>query len=235
MNNLILLSSSLGDLFYKVLVKDNRWLNYVRGLGNTFAISIMAIIIGVIIGLMVAVVRNIYQNTGKLKIINAICKVYVDIVRGIPMMLQLYIMYFVILTFDAPLVVSAIAFGINSGAYVSEIFRAGIYSIDKGQMEAGRSLGMSYGRTMYKIIVPQAFKNVVPPLGNEFIALIKETAIVGAIGVLDLTKAANNITAITFELFLPLIISAILYLLIVTILTQLMKYIERRLSRSDRR
>ncbi len=151
------------------------------------------------------------------------------------MMLQLYIMYFVILTFDAPIVVASIAFGVNSGAYVAEIFRAGIMSVDKGQMEAGRSLGMSYGKTMAKVIVPQALRNAIPPLGNEFIALIKETAIVGSIGILDLTKAANNITGSTFQFFMPLIIATVFYLVLVLALTKLMKFVERRLSRSDKR
>lgn len=228
--------SAFGDLFYKVLIKEDRWKLYFEGLGNTLLMSIFAIAIGVFIGLMVAVVRNINQNTGKLKILNGICKVYVDIIRGIPMMLQLYIMYFVILGFlDASIVVASIAFGINSGAYVSEIFRAGIMSVDKGQMEAGRSLGLSYGKTMSKIIVPQALKNSIPPLGNEFIALIKETAIVGALGVMDLTKAADSIKSITYEIFFPLMVSAIMYLIIVIGLTQFMKFVERRLSRSDKR
>lgn len=235
MNGINMLSS-IGNVFYKVLIKDDRWLLYLQGLGNTLLMSVFAIILGVIIGLIIAIVRNVNQNTGKLKILNTICKGYVDIVRGIPMMLQLYIMYFVILSFmDAAIIVASIAFGVNSGAYVSEIFRAGINSVDKGQMEAGRSLGLSYGKTMGKIIVPQALKNSIPPLGNEFIALIKETAIVGSLGIVDLTKAANNIRSATFELFLPLTISAVMYLIIVIGLTQIMKYVERRLSKSDKR
>lgn len=151
------------------------------------------------------------------------------------MMLQLSIMYFIVFASGEPVIVAAIAFGINSGAYVAEIFRAGILSVDKGQMEAGRSLGVSYGKTMAKIIIPQALKNSIPPLGNEFIALIKETAIVGGIAIVDLTKAANNIGKATAEYFIPLIIAAIFYLVIVIALTQLMKFIERRLSRSDKR
>ncbi len=144
-------------------------------------------------------------------------------------------MYFIVFASGEPVIVAAIAFGINSGAYVAEIFRAGILSVDKGQMEAGRSLGVSYGKTMAKIIIPQALKNSIPPLGNEFIALIKETAIVGGIAIVDLTKAANNIGKATAEYFIPLIIAAIFYLVIVIALTQLMKFIERRLSRSDKR
>lgn len=229
-----LLCGLLND-FKIVFLEENRWLSYLEGMANTIVMSLIAVCIGIVIGLLVAVVKNIYQNTGKLKILDKICGAYVALIRGIPMMLQLYIMYFVILTFDAPIIVASIAFGVNSGAYVAEIFRAGILSVDKGQMEAGRSLGMSYGKTMAKIIVPQALKNAIPPLGNEFIALIKETAIVGSIGILDLTKAANNITGSTFQFFMPLIIATFFYLVLVLALTQFMKFVERRLSKSDKR
>ena len=151
-------------------------------------------------------------------------------------MLQLFIIYFVLLAgVNPPEVVAAIAFGINSGAYVAEIFRGGIMSVDKGQMEAGRSLGLSYGKTMSKVIVPQALKNSIPPLGNEFIALIKETAIVGTLGIMDLTKVYDGIKSATFEVFMPLMISAVFYLIIIGCLTKVMKIIERRLGKSDTR
>lgn len=227
--------ASFGSIFEKVFIKDDRWKLYLTGLGNTLAMSLLAIVIGVVIGLFIAIVKNINKNTGKLYILDKICDLYVTIIRGIPMMLQLYIMYFVVLAFDVPIIVAAIAFGVNSGAYVAEIFRAGLTSVDKGQMEASRSLGMSYAAAMTKIVVPQAMRNAIPPLGNEFIALIKETAIVGAIGIVDLTKASNNITAVTYEMFMPLMISAVFYLIIVLSLTQLMKYVERRLSKSERK
>ena len=232
--NTILLCNIIDD-FKTVFLENNRWMTYLQGMANTIVMSLLAVCIGIVIGLMIAVVKNIHMNTGKLLILDKICSAYVAIIRGIPMMLQVYIMYFVILTFDAPIVVASIAFGVNSGAYVAEIFRAGIMSVDKGQMEAGRSLGMSYGKTMAKVIVPQALRNAIPPLGNEFIALIKETAIVGSIGILDLTKAANNITGSTFQFFMPLIIATVFYLVLVLALTKLMKFVERRLSRSDKR
>lgn len=232
--NTILLCNIIDD-FKKVFLENDRWMTYMQGMANTIVMSLLAVCIGIVIGLMIAIVKNIHLNTGKLTIIDKICGGYVALIRGIPMMLQLYIMYFVILTFDAPIIVASIAFGVNSGAYVAEIFRAGIMSVDKGQMEAGRSLGLSYGKTMLKIIVPQALRNAIPPLGNEFIALIKETAIVGSIGILDLTKAANNITGSTFQFFMPLIIATFFYLVLVLALTKLMKVIERRLSRSDKR
>ena len=224
------------DTFLKVFIDDDRWKLYLEGMGNTLLMSILAIIIGIIIGLTVAVIKNINKNTGKLNILNWLGNGYVNIIRGIPVMLQLFIIYFVILAgVNPPEMVAAIAFGINSGAYVAEIFRGGIMSVDKGQMEAGRSLGLSYGKTMSKVIVPQALKNSIPPLGNEFIALIKETAIVGSLGIVDLTKVAEGIKSATFEVFMPLMISAVFYLIIIGVLTKVMKIIERRLGKSDTR
>ena len=226
----------IADVFNKVFIKDNRWTLYTTGLQNTLIISLVAIMLGVAIGLLIAVIKNINENTGRLKILTWIGNLYVTIIRGIPMMLQLLIIYSVILAnWDNSNMVAAIAFGMNSGAYVAEIFRAGLESVDKGQMEAGRSLGLSYGKTMTKIIIPQALRNAVPPLGNEFIALIKETAIVGTIGIIDLTKASDKISAVTFELFMPLMISAVFYLTLVLILSGIMKLIERRLSKGDNR
>ena len=224
------------DTFLKVFIEDDRWKLYLEGMGNTLFMSILAIIIGIIIGLTVAVIKNINRNTGKLKMLNWLGDLYVYIIRGIPVMLQLFIIYFVLLAgVNPPEVVAAIAFGINSGAYVAEIFRGGIMSVDKGQMEAGRSLGLSYGKTMSKVIVPQALKNSIPPLGNEFIALIKETAIVGTLGIMDLTKVYDGIKSATFEVFMPLMISAVFYLIIIGCLTKVMKIIERRLGKSDTR
>ena len=234
MNNILL--CGFFKSFHKVFIEDNRWQLYLQGMANTLVMSLIAIFIGIFIGLLISIIKNIHINTGKLAILDKIGDLYVTIIRGVPMMLQLYIMYFVVLSgINVPILIASIAFGINSGAYTAETFRAGIFSVDKGQMEAGRSLGLSYPKTMAKVIIPQALKNAIPPLGNEFIALIKETAIVGSIGIIDLTKAANKITGPTFEAFLPLAIAAVFYLIIVLSLTQLMKYIERRLSRSDKR
>ena len=234
-SNLTMLAS-FSEVFNKVFIKDNRWKLYVEGLENTLLISLLAVLIGVAIGLLISVVKNIYENTGKLKILNALGNLYVTVIRGIPVMLQLLIVYGVILaSWQNRNVVAAIAFGLNSGAYVAEIFRSGLLSIDKGQMEAGRSLGLSYGATMARVIIPQAMRNAIPPLGNEFIALIKETAIVGTIGILDLTKAADKISGVTFELFMPLLISAVFYLVLVLLLSWIMKLIERRLSKGDNR
>ncbi len=235
MNNTVLLSSFM-DSFNKVFIEDDRWKSYLEGMAVTIAVSILAIIIGVAIGLTVAIVKNINLNTGKLKILNKIGDFYVTVIRGIPVMVQLLFMYFVVLfAFDYKIITGAIVFGINSGAYVAEIFRGGIMSIDKGQMEAGRSLGLSYGKTMSKVIVPQAMKNAIPPLGNEFIALIKETAIIGTIGIVDITKAADDIRSVTYEFFLPLAAAALMYLVIVMTLTKVMKIVERRLGKSDTR
>ena len=232
----ISLMASFADTFNKVFIKDERWKLYLSGLGNTIVISLIAITIGVIIGLLIAVVKNVNINTGKLMLLTKIGDLYVTIIRGIPMMLQLFIVYFAILaSWKNANIVASIAFGLNSGAYVAEIFRSGLLSIDKGQMEAGRSLGLSYGKTMAKIIVPQAMRNAVPPLCNEFIALIKETAIVGAIGITDLTLASKMIGTSTFEFFLPMAISAVFYLTLVLILNMIMKLIERRLSKGDNR
>ena len=234
MSNIIM--CNIVDTFLKVFIDDDRWKLYLEGMGNTLLMSILAIIIGIIIGLTVAVIKNINKNTGKLNILNWLGNGYVNIIRGIPVMLQLFIIYFVILAgVNPPEMVAAIAFGINSGAYVAEIFRGGIMSVDKGQMEAGRSLGLSYGKTMSKVIVPQALKNSIPPLGNEFIALIKETAIVGSLGIVDLTKVAEGIKSATFEVFMPLMISAVFYLIIISVLTKVMSIIERRLGKSDTR
>lgn len=234
MSNIIM--GNIIDTFLKVFIDDDRWKLYLEGMGNTLFMSVLAIIIGIIIGLTVAVIKNINKNTGKLKTLNWLGDLYVNVIRGIPVMLQLFIIYFVILAgVNPPEIVAAIAFGINSGAYVAEIFRGGIMSVDKGQMEAGRSLGLSYGKTMYKVVVPQAMKNAIPPLGNEFIALIKETAIVGSLGIVDLTKVADGIKAATFEVFMPLMISAVFYLIIIGVLTKIMNIIERRLGKSDTR
>lgn len=240
MNNL-LCALSFGEMLERAFIKDNRWLSYLEGMGNTLLISFLAIIFGTIIGLIIAVIKNINANTGKLSVLEKIGSFYVTVIRGIPLPVLLVMMYFGILVFlkripyFGAILIAAITFGLNSGAYVAEIFRAGILSVDKGQMEAGRSLGLSYGKTMSRVIIPQALRNSIPPLGNEFIALIKETSIVSLVGIMDLTFAAKNIAGILYDYIIPMCIAAVFYLIIVISLTNLMKLIERRLAKSDKR
>jgi len=220
---------------YKCFIVKNRYLLFVEGIQNTLLIALVAVFIGIAIGMLIAIIRVYHQQTGKLKFANAICGLYLTVVRGTPMVVQLLIMYFVIFASARNgIPVAMMAFGINSGAYVAEIFRAGIQAVDKGQTEAGRSLGLSNGQTMRHIVMPQAIKNVLPALGNEFIVLFKETAIVGYIAIVDLTRAADIIRGQSYEAFIPLFTAAFLYLIIVIILTQLLKVAERRLARSDR-
>ncbi len=240
MNNL-LYAASFGEALKKAFITDDRWLSYLKGLGNTLLISLLAVIIGIIIGLVIAIIKNINQNTGRLVILEKIGSFYVTVIRGIPVAVLIVMMYFGVLVFlkkipyFGAILIASITFGLNSGAYVAEIFRSGIMSVDKGQMEASRSLGLSYGKTMAKVIVPQALKNSIPPLGNEFIALIKETSIVSLVGIMDLTFAAKNISGILYDYIIPMSIAALFYLIIVVALTKVMKLIERRLSKSDKR
>ena len=217
-------------------IKEDRWKFILRGLGVTIEITIFALIIGIVIGLLVALVKTTYENTGKLKIANAITNVYLTIIRGTPVVVQLLIVYFVVFsTIRVDKVVAAVlTFGINSGAYQAEIFRAGIQSIPRGQFEAGRSLGFSYRQTMTTIIMPQAIKNILPTLANEFISLLKETSIAGYIALEDLTKAGDIIRSRTFAAFMPLIGVALIYLILVLLLSTAAKALERRLKRGER-
>ena len=191
--------------------------------------------IGVLLGFLIAIVRTTHDKTGKLKILNAICKVYLTVIRGTPVVVQLMIIYFIIFgSVDiSKVVVAIVAFGINSGAYVAEIFRSGIMSIDNGQFEAGRSLGFNYAQTMMYIVMPQAFKNVLPTLCNEFISLLKETSVSGYIALQDLTKGGDIIRSRTYDAFMPLIAVALIYLAMVMIFTKLVSLLERRLRNSD--
>lgn len=225
----------ISEVFYINFIKDDRWKYLLGGVQNTLVIAFFAVLLGIFIGVLVATIRSTHDLTGKGKFANAICKVYLTVIRGTPVLLQLLIIYFVIFSavrIDKSLT-AVIAFGINSGAYVAEIFRSGIMSIDKGQLEAGRSLGLSYGQTMWEIIIPQAFKNILPALGNEFISLVKETSIAGYIGLHDLTKGADIIRSQTYDPFPPLIAAGLLYLAIVMGLTQMVSLLERRLRNSD--
>lgn len=247
MESIIAFFTSFFAEFKRIMIDGNRFDFIIDGLKNTFIITLGSLAIGVFIGVIVAAVRTSFdknQETLKARggvgyilimIFNAICKVYLTVIRGTPVVVQLMIFYFIIFaSTDNGVLVAIFAFGINSGAYVAEIFRAGIMSIDNGQFEAGRSLGFSYFRTMCYVIIPQMFKAVLPTLCNEFIVLLKETSVAGYVGVIDLTKAGNVIAGRTFSYFIPLISVAIIYLVVVMILTWLVGKLERRLRKSDR-
>ena len=217
-------------------ITDDRWMSLLKGLFVTLKITFFAVILGFVLGFSVAIVRNVYENTKKLKILNFICNVYLTVIRGTPVVVQLLIIYFVIFSsirIDKS-IAAILAFGINSGAYQAEIFRSGINSIPKGQMEAGRSLGFSYAQTMVNIIMPQAIKNVLPTLGNEFIVLMKETSVAGYIALEDLTKAGDVIRSRTYSAMMPFLAVALLYLIMVMFFTYLLKLFERRLAISGR-
>ena len=221
--------------FYQNFIEDDRWKYITDGLFNTLRITFFAVLIGIFLGFLIAVVRSTYDKTHKLGVLNALCKVYLTVIRGTPVLVQLLIIYFVVfgsVKIDKPLV-AVIAFGINSGAYVAEIFRSGIMSIDNGQFEAGRSLGFNYSQTMFYIVMPQAFKNVLPALGNEFIGLLKETSVAGYIAIQDLTKGADIIRSRTYSAFMPLIAAALIYLVLVMVFTFFVQKLERRLRNSD--
>ena len=225
----------LKSSFISNFIDDNRWRYITDGLKITLLVTVFAVLIGVVLGFLIAIVRTTHDKTGKLKILNAICKVYLTVIRGTPVVVQLMIIYFIIFgSVDiSKVVVAIVAFGINSGAYVAEIFRSGIMSIDNGQFEAGRSLGFNYAQTMMYIVMPQAFKNVLPTLCNEFISLLKETSVSGYIALQDLTKGGDIIRSRTYDVFMPLIAVALIYLAMVMIFTKLVSLLERRLRNSD--
>ncbi len=226
---------SLRVHFYNAIFPDQRYLAYLDGLKVTLLISFFAILLGSAIGVLVAIVKVTAMNS-KLRWLVSICNIYINIIRGTPLMVQLLIIYNLIFTSrnTNELVVGAVCFGINSGAYVAEIIRAGIESIDRGQMEAGRSLGLNYFQTMRLIILPQAIRNILPALGNEFIVLIKETSVAGVIAVTDLTKAAQYVGSRTWDILPPLVVAAACYLVLVMGLTKLLNVFERRLAKGDR-
>lgn len=219
-------------------LQNDRYMTLVSGLQNTLLVSLLAVLLGTVLGTALALMRMSNLRVGRIYPLRSIAFAYIDVVRGTPLVVQLMILYFVVfagswLVKDHKVIVVSIAFGLNSAAYVAEIMRAGIQSIDRGQTEAGRSLGLSRGATMRLIILPQAVKNILPALGNEFIVLVKETSIMGYVGMLDLTKAGDNIRSRTFDAFMPLIAVAIIYYLIIKILTTLLRMAERRLMQSD--
>ncbi|MBO6197006.1 MAG: amino acid ABC transporter permease [Butyrivibrio sp.] len=227
---------TLSERFIAAFITGDRWKQYLSGLGITLEVAIFAGILGIIIGTVVALMKLSTTEDGRPTILNYIATVYVDIIRGTPSVLQLLIMWFIIMaSSNNGILVASLSFGINSGAYVSEIVRGGILAVDKGQMEAGRSLGLSKAATMRYIILPQAIKNVIPPLGNEFITLIKETAIVGYVSLADLTRVANQVASRTYDAFMPLIGAAVVYFVIIKLLTILLGKLERRMRKSDKR
>ena len=224
--------TSLKQKFYSNFIEDNRYLYLVKGLLITLQITILAILLGVAIGFLVGILRTVCDGSRKYKLLNLLLKGYVTIIRGTPTMIQLLIIYYVIFASSDmnKVLIAVIAFGVNSSAYVAEIVRSGINSVDPGQFEASRSMGFSYGQTMRYVILPQAVKNVLPALGNEFIVLLKETAIAGYIGIMDLTRGGDYIRSRTFEAFLPLIAVALVYLCIVVLLTAGVSALERKLN-----
>ena len=228
--------------FYQAFLESNRWMQYLKGVGNTLLVTASALIIGVILGVIVAVIRTAHdqQRPGKKNVVlgffNTICQIYVTIIRGTPMLVQLLIMGFVIFSSSRNYTgVGILTLGINSGAYVAEIIRGGLMSLDPGQMEAGRSLGLNYVDTMRFIVIPQAFKAILPSLGNEFITLLKDTALIYTIGGKELVYAAQAIATRTYEQMFPLVGAAVIYLVLVMIFTWLQGLLERRLRQSDRR
>ena len=223
------------DSYYRAFIAEQRYLMYLDGLKMTLLVSLLAIILGVALGTILALMRMTAERRGKSTLLSKIAYVYIDIIRGTPTVTQLLIMYFVVLKGVDGLIVGTVTFRLNSAAYVAEIIRAGILAVDHGQMEGGRSLGLSYGQTMKDIILPQAVKNILPALGNEFIVLIKETAILGYVSIVDLTKVADFVTSRTYEAFAPLIGTALIYSLVVKVLTLVLGAVERRLRQSDKR
>ena len=239
MNIWEVISNTFSDVWatlYSVLIEQDRWKFFLTGTGNTLLITLLASILGIILGVMVASVKVYSQSTGRMKLLNWLCSLYTTVIRGTPVVVQLLIIYYMIFrsaTTDMAPMIAALAFGINSGAYVAETVRGGINSIDRGQTEAGRSLGLNRGQTMRLIVLPQAVRNILPALFNEFIMLLKETSVAGWIAVTDLTRAGDIVRSRTFG-FAPLLVTAAIYLVLVLVLTRVQQSIERRLAASDR-
>jgi len=220
------------EQFIYTVISEDRYMLILEGLKNTILISLGAIILGSLLGILISIIVYTNKTTKKLKFLSSICRLYITIIRGTPSVLQLMIIYYIIFKTSLinPIYIGILAFGLNSAAYSSEILRSGIESIDSGQMEAGLSLGLKYSQVLRKIILPQAIKNSLPSMGNEFITLIKETAVAGYIGIVDLTKSSDIIASRTYDYFFPLIIIALIYLLITGLLSKMLKRVERRLD-----
>lgn len=224
--------NNIWDSFYQTFIYDNRYLYFLEGIKFTLIIAFFSVLLGLILGLIISIIRDFHKQTGKLKILNKICDIYVYVIRGTPTLLQLMILYYVIFKTSSlsPVIVGILTFGINSGAYVAEIFRAGYDGIDKGQREAAKTLGLNYIKTMQYVIFPQSLAKIFPALGNELITLVKETSIAGYVGIVELIKAADIISSRTYDYFFPLIIAAFVYLFLTFILSKIMKYGERKLN-----
>ena len=222
----------MSELIYKTFIYDNRYLYFLEGLKFTLIISFFSLVLGFLLGLITSIIRDYNKETNKLKVLSKMCDIYVYVIRGTPTLLQLMILYYVVFktVTISPIIVGIIAFGINSGAYVSEIFRAGFEGVTKGQREAAQTLGLSYGQAMKHIVFPQALVKIIPALGNEVITLVKETSIAGYIGIVELIKAADIVSSRTYDYFFPLVVSAIVYLFLTFILSKLMKFCERKLN-----
>lgn len=230
--------------FYIAFIKDDRWMYITDGLRNTMIVTLFAVLLGIAVGVVIAIIRSTWDKNhetlrmgpGKafLWLFNVVSKIYLTIIRGTPVVVQIMILFFVIMArSNNKILVGVIAFGLNSAAYVAEIIRSGIMSIDAGQTEAGRSLGFNYAQTMWYIVLPQALKNVLPALANEFIVLLKETAVAGYVGLTDLTRGVNIIRGVTYQSFLPLMAAAVIYLVMVIFFTWLVGRLERRLRSSE--
>jgi His/Glu/Gln/Arg/opine family amino acid ABC transporter permease subunit len=229
------MGATLKAKFILNFIDGDRWRFLANGFLVTLEVTILAVSIGIVLGFLVAIIRSAHDTTGRFRVLDWICRVYLTVIRGTPVVVQLMIIYFVVfasVNIDK-VFVAVIAFGFNSGAYVAEIVRGGIMSVDRGQMEAGRSLGFSYAGTMLYIIVPQAFKNVLPSLANELIVLLKETSVAGYIALIDLTKAGDIIRGRTYDAFMPLIAVALIYLGTVMLMSKGVRVLERRLRNSD--
>lgn len=224
--------TNIYESFYQTVIYDNRYKFIIEGLFHTIIIAFFAVIIGIVIGILTALIRHYHEQTGKAKIMSKLCKLYIDVIRGTPVVLQLMIIYYVIFkSVDvSTIIVGILAFGINSGAYVSEIIRSGINSVAIGQTEAGYALGLKYSQIVKYIVLPQAIKNVLPALGNEFITLLKETSVGAYIGIVELTKASDIIASRTYDYFFPLLIIALIYLAMTIGLTKLVNKLERKLK-----
>ena len=221
------------DKLQKTFIEGDRYMWLVDGLINTLIITLGALVIGVIIGTLIAITKYFCEGNKKLRVFSWLCDIYTTIIRGIPMTVLLLVFFYIILVAADGVTVAIIAFGINSGAYMAELIRSGINAVDKGQMEAARSLGLSKGQAMAKIIFPQAIKNILPAIGNECIALLKEPSVAGYVAIVDITRAATNIRNKTFDAVNPIILLALIYLVLVVIMTKLLAILERRLRKSD--
>lgn len=226
----------LKNSLYLNLISDNRYQYILTGLKNTLIITIFSMLIGLVFGLIIALIRTTHDNTKKLKVLNKICELYITVMRGTPVVVQLMILFFCVFTSrnTSGLFVAIVGFGMNSTAYIAEIFRSGLMSVDAGQMEAGRSLGFNYFETLRYIIIPQAFRIALPPLCSEFVALIKETAVAGYVAVQDLTKAGDIIRSRTYDPWTPLLVVALIYLTLTSILSFFVSKLERRMKVDER-